>query len=101
MKIRGVLVAATALLGVGGLMLQARGETDGGAALALGKKIFVERCAKCHGEDGTKPVGDGLPLSERTLSDEQLARSVRGRLRSATETEQKAVFAYIRSFQKN
>jgi mono/diheme cytochrome c family protein len=112
-----ILLAATALVGLGGLILDAgaqsggapaaaapangkAGENKSSATLALGKKIFVQRCAKCHGEDGTEPVGGGLALSERKLSDEQLAKSVRGRLKSATEAEQKAVFNYIRSFQK-
>ncbi len=120
MKTHRLLFRASALLGLGGLLFQAHGQSTaagpgtaaapaakaqttvipGEGALALGKKIFVERCAKCHGEDGTKPVGDGLPLSERKLSDEDLAKMVRGRLKSSPENEQKAVAAYIRCFQK-
>lgn len=84
--------------------MPARGQSAGGggspASSAVGRKIFVERCAKCHNEDGTKPLDGGLPLAERKLSDEQLAKNVRGRLKSATEDEQRAVAAYIRSFQK-
>ena len=115
-----MVFAASAFLGLGALLVQARGqssaagqgttatpvarpqttETSRESALAPGKKIFVERCAKCHGEDGTKPVGDGLPLSERKLSNEELAKMVRGRLKSSPESEQKAVTAYIRSVQK-
>jgi mono/diheme cytochrome c family protein len=119
MKNHGFLIAATALVGLGGLLLEARGQTSGGSrspaanasasakatdstppvAPAAGKKIFVERCANCHGEDGTKPVGGGLPLSERKLTDELLWKNVRGRLKGYSETEQRAVAAYIRSFQ--
>ena len=71
------------------------------AQLALGKKVFVERCAKCHNEDGSAPVGDGLPLNKRALGDETLARNVNGRLKSASEGERRAVFAYIKSFRKS
>ena len=31
--------------------------------LALGKKIFVERCARCHDEHGDKPLRSGSPMS--------------------------------------
>ena len=120
MRTQGLLLATTMLFGMCSLLVQARAqskeagqgtsptpamqgqtpETSDEGALALGKKIFVERCAKCHGEDGKKPVGDGLALSERKLSDEALTRMVRGRLKSSPEREQKAVTAYIRSIQK-
>ena len=69
--------------------------------LALGKGIFVERCAKCHGEDGSKPLSDGLPLNERQLSAEQITRSVAGRLKSLPEEQRQAVTRYIISFQKS
>jgi len=104
MKTGEFLIAAAMLAGTGGVLLAARGQTARGsqadASLAVGKKLFVEKCAKCHGEDGTKPVGDGPALSERKLSDEQLQKNVRGRLKSASEDEQRGVAAYIRSFQK-
>lgn len=73
---------------------------SGSAAQTLGKKIFVEKCASCHGEDGAKPLEGGSPLSERKLSDEQLTKNVRGRLKSFSEDQQRAVAEYIRSFQK-
>jgi len=113
------LLAVGTVAGLAGLAVVAQGEARAGgqakgaapapvktaeapseAELALGKKIFVAKCASCHGEDGKKPVGEGLPLSERTLSDEGLAKMVRGRLKSSPENEQKAVTAYIRSIQK-
>ena len=104
MKAQRFLITATALVGLGGLLLEARGQSGGASqsppGTAQGKKIFVERCAKCHGDDGTKPLDSGPPLAERKLSDEQLAKNVRGRLKSAPEDQQRAVAAYIRSFQK-
>jgi len=53
--------------------------------LALGKKIFVERCARCHDERGDKALKTGQPLSERSLSDEEIARAVSGRLKGEPE----------------
>ena len=120
MKTQGLLLATTMLLGMCSLLVQARAqsnaagrgtsptpamqgqtpETSGEGELALGKKIFVERCAKCHGEDGKKPVGEGLSLSERKLNDEELSKMVRGRLKDRPEEQQRAVAAYIRSIQK-
>jgi len=116
MRNRRIVMAFAAHMAMGGLVLYAGGQSGGAgqapaapaknaegtaeASLALGKKKFVERCASCHDENGTKPVGGGLPLSERKLSDEALAKSVRGRLKSSPENEQRAVAAYIRSFQK-
>ena len=68
--------------------------------LEAGKKVFVARCANCHSERGDKPLGTGLALSDRTLSDEQLNRAVAGRLKASPAEEKRAVALYIRSFQK-
>ncbi len=68
--------------------------------LALGKGIFVERCAKCHDDRGNKPLPDGPPLSERKLSEEQITRSVAGRLKSLPDEQKRAVVLYIESFLK-
>jgi mono/diheme cytochrome c family protein len=68
--------------------------------LATGKKIFVERCAKCHDERGDKPLKSGLPLSQRELSDEEIARAVSGRLRDAPDEEKRGVALYVSSFMK-
>ena len=115
MKSYRIIFGVAALLGLAGLFFHVQGQSSSGAgtpdtpragqslpsaSLALGKKIFVERCAKCHGETGEEPLAGGPPLSERKLTDEQLARSVRGRLKNSPEEEQRAVAAYIRSFQK-
>lgn len=67
--------------------------------LAVGKKLFVERCAKCHDERGDKPLAGGPPLSERELSDTVLARAVSGRFRDKSD-EEKRVVLYIWSFMK-
>src|SRR2546425_12756754 len=68
--------------------------------LALGKKIFVERCARCHDERGDKALKTGAPLSERNLSDEEIARAVSGRLKGEPEEQKRAVALYIGSFIK-
>ena len=66
--------------------------------LATGKKLFVERCAKCHDERGDKPLKTGLPLNQRELSDEEIARAVSGRLKNAPDEDKRAVTLYISSF---
>jgi mono/diheme cytochrome c family protein len=66
--------------------------------LATGKKIFVERCAKCHDERGDKLLKTGLPLNQRELSVEEIARAASGRLKNAPDEEKRAVAHYISSF---
>ncbi len=66
--------------------------------LTAGKKLFIQRCARCHGERGEKPLSTGLPLSQRKLTPENLARSVNGRLQNSTEEQRQAVQFYIQSF---
>ncbi|MBI2956575.1 MAG: cytochrome c [Acidobacteria bacterium] len=66
----------------------------------LGKKLFLERCGKCHDERGDKPLASGPPLNERAPTREEIARAVRGRFRDRTDDERAAVVAYIESFLK-
>lgn len=73
---------------------------DRARVLATGKKLFVERCSKCHDERGDKALKSGPPLSERRLSDEEIARTVSGRFRDASREEKEAVALYISSFMK-
>ena len=68
--------------------------------LVLGKKLFAERCARCHDERGDKPLKSGPPLSERNLSDQDIARLVSGRLKDAPDEEKHAVALYVSSFMK-
>ncbi len=68
--------------------------------LAIGKKLFMERCAKCHNERGDKPLKSGPPLSERNLRDEEIARTVAGRFKDAPDEEKRAVALYVSSFMK-
>jgi len=75
-------------------------DEERGKLLATGKKIFVERCAKCHDERGDKPLKTGLPLSQRKLSDEEIASTVSGRLKDAPDEEKRAVALYVSSFMK-
>ena len=71
---------------------------QGDRLLTAGKKLFVQRCARCHGERGEKPLPTGVPLSQRKLMPEQAARSVKGRLQDSTEEQRRAVQLYIESF---
>ena len=71
---------------------------QGDRLLTAGKKLFVQRCARCHGERGEKPLSIGLPLCQRKLMPEQLVRSVKGRLQDSTEEDRRAVQLYIESF---
>ncbi len=73
-------------------------EEDRERLLTAGKKLFVERCAKCHDERGDKPLKTGLPLNRRELSDEELARVVSGRLKNSPDEDKRAVTLYISSF---
>ncbi len=73
---------------------------DRARLLAAGKEIFSARCAKCHNENGDKPLSSGPPLNERALSTHVIARAVKGRLRDKTEDERRAVTLYISSFMK-
>ncbi len=68
--------------------------------LAKGKELFVARCARCHGENGDKTLRTGVPLSERGLSSDVIARAAKGRLRDGTEEERRAITLYISSLMK-
>src|SRR5690349_19674545 len=107
------LLLATAMLGCASITVvharnarrssageQALSEEERAKLLATGKELFVERCARCHNERGDKPLKTGLPLNERGLSAEVIARAVSGRLRDRTEDERRAVTLYIASLMK-
>jgi mono/diheme cytochrome c family protein len=79
---------------------QATGEQESERLMAKGKAIFVEKCAKCHNERGDKALSSGVPLSERGLATDVIARAVKGRLGSGTEEEKQAVTLYIASLMK-
>jgi mono/diheme cytochrome c family protein len=68
--------------------------------LAKGKELFLARCSRCHGEKGDKPLRTGVPLTERLLSSDVIARAVKGRLRDVTEEERRALTLYISSLMK-
>jgi mono/diheme cytochrome c family protein len=68
--------------------------------LALGKNLFVERCAKCHDERGDKLLRSGAPLNERKLTEEEISRAVAGRFKDKTDQERRAVTLYVMSFLK-
>ncbi len=69
--------------------------------LVLGKKLLVERCARCHDEGGDKPLKNGPPLSVRNLSEQVIARLVSGRLKGAPDAEKRAVTLYVSSLMKH
>jgi mono/diheme cytochrome c family protein len=86
-------------------LLSARPQTqntteDRERLLATGKRIFVERCAKCHDERGDKALSSGPPLSDRGLSDDAIFRAASGRLKNAPDNDKRAVALYISSFMK-
>jgi mono/diheme cytochrome c family protein len=108
------LLFAVALAGsAGGIAIYARGLRQTPATdqpllaeeharlLTKGKELFLARCARCHGDNGGKPLRTGLPLSERGLSTEVIARAVKGRLGDATEEERRAVTLYISGLMKS
>lgn len=68
--------------------------------LAYGRKIFVARCASCHGEGGDKPLARGVPLSARILDPNVVAKMVRSRLMDAATRDREAVTAYILTLSK-
>lgn len=68
--------------------------------MALGKKLFLARCASCHNERGDKPLSSSPPLNERKLTDELIAKNVSGRFKSATDEDRRGVALYIQSFLK-
>ena len=68
--------------------------------LAKGKELFLARCSRCLGENGDKQLRTGVPLSERELSSDVIARAVKGRLRDGTEEERRAVTLYISTLMK-
>src|SRR6266571_4702137 len=68
--------------------------------LAAGKILFVDRCANCHAERGDRPLKSGLPLNQRELSEEEIARAVSGLLKTAPDDDKRAVVLYISSLMK-
>jgi mono/diheme cytochrome c family protein len=107
------LLFAIAFTGpAGGIAIHARGASQTRATgqplsadkraplLAKGKELFLAGCSRCHGENGDKPLRTGVPLSERGLSSDVIARAVKGRLRDGTEEERRAVTLYISSLMK-
>ncbi len=68
--------------------------------VAHGKELFMERCAKCHGERGDWPLKTGLPLNERKLTREVIERNVAGRFKSAPADDKRAVTLYIETLLK-
>ena len=75
--------------------------TDVDRLLAEGKAIFADKCARCHNENGDKPLSTGSPLNQRALSTDKIAQAVNGRLRGRTDDERHAVTLYIASLMEN
>lgn len=78
----------------------ASSDDENAKLLAKGKEIFVEKCAKCHGENGDKALSSGKPLSERGLNSDVIGRAVSGRLKDRSDEERRAVTLYIASLMK-
>jgi mono/diheme cytochrome c family protein len=107
------LLFATTLVFAAGIAIHAQGtgqaptadpsqtREDPARTLAKGKELFAAAgCVNCHNASGDKPLKTGLPLNERGLSTEDIARAVNGRLKSKTEDERRAVTLYIASLMK-
>jgi len=58
-----------------------------------GHKIFVERCAKCHDENGTKVLPDGTSLVQRLARSKDPLELLATRLKK--EQERQAVMLYL------
>lgn len=108
------LIVAIALLGLAsGKSVRAQSASQAAAVdqsgagadlsrlLADGKAIFVDKCARCHNEQGDKPLSTGAPLNQRALSTDKIAQAVNGRLRDRTDDERHAVTVYISSLMQN
>lgn len=54
-----------------------QGESDEGGSEASGKRIYRERCASCHGKDGTKGVSGAKDLSASELSMKERMKVIR------------------------
>jgi len=108
-----LLLFATALLVFAGtIAIRAQGTgqapttdpspTQEERTLAKGKELFAAAgCVNCHNASGDKPLKTGLPLNERGLSTDDIARAVNGRLKNKTEDERRAVTMYIASLMKS
>ncbi len=112
-KTRTLVFLASAVLSLGGLLFaQAQSQNQAvrlqtslspeerDRLLVIGKKLFLERCSKCHDPRGDKPLKTGPPLSQRKLSDAEIERIVAGRLKDAPDEQKRAVALYIESFMK-
>jgi mono/diheme cytochrome c family protein len=64
---------------------------------ALGRTLFVDRCAKCHDEDASRKLPGGRSLLERLAPKPDLRAALEGRIKGLSEEEQKAVVAYVAS----
>ena len=71
------------------------GPSDGDTSIALGRAVFVEKCAKCHDENASRPLPDGRSLVERLSQKPDLAVALAGRLKTLPEEKRRAVVAYV------
>jgi mono/diheme cytochrome c family protein len=93
------------VLGIGGMLLLlglwsvARADppraNDGQTPASPGHTLFLARCAKCHDENGGKPLPGGKSLIERLESKDDLEAALSGRLKGLSPDERKAMVAYV------
>jgi mono/diheme cytochrome c family protein len=66
-------------------------------AIAVGKAVFSEKCAKCHDEDASHPLPDGRSLLDRLRPKPDLAAALSGRIKDLPEEKRQGVVAYVAS----
>jgi len=91
-----LLLLAFTLTGIVLPLASAKDASKPDAALRdQGKKIFVERCAKCHDADAAKKLPDGTTLLQRLAASKDLEARLGTRLKQPQERH--AVTVYIES----
>jgi mono/diheme cytochrome c family protein len=80
----------------------ARSRSGGQGSVALGRQVYMQNCARCHGDDakgknGPRLVGKSLSLDkiEKTVTDG--GSQMPSFKKQLSPTEVKAVSAYVRS----
>ncbi len=98
MSVARITVLAGAAFCVASALGQA---TPPPADAALGRRVFIERCAKCHDENAAKPLPDGTSLVQRLAARPDLAAALASRTRKMTEAERRGLVLYMKNLVTN